>query len=107
IDRDQCAQELTAARRPAAVAPLDSPAPELDRARVRKAGPLRQLIRRSTDPAGDGVRLAAARLRLSQRQSRDEQHDPHVLTPEMVQTVKYTQTLNMPFAIPTGENDTL
>src|SRR5439155_29508 len=62
---------------------------------------------RSTDPAGDGVRLAAARLGLSQRQSRDEQHDPHVLTPEMVQTVKYTQTLNMPFAIPTGENDTL
>src|SRR5437773_283486 len=40
-ERDQFAHDLTAARRRAAVAQLDGPAPELDRARVQWARPLR------------------------------------------------------------------
>src|SRR5256885_12397516 len=82
-ERDQFAHDLTAARRWAAVAQLDGPAPELDRARVQWAGPLRQLIRWSPDPAGERSRLAVARLGLRQRQCRDQQSDPHVLTPEV------------------------
>src|SRR5438132_922298 len=76
------------ARQPAAVAQLDGPAPELDRARVQWAGPLRQLIRWSPDPAGERSRLAVARLGLRQRQCRDQQSDPHVPAPEIVPTDK-------------------
>src|SRR2546430_17631599 len=88
-ERDQFAHDLPAARRRAAVAQLDGPAPELDRARVQWAGPLRQLIRWSTDAAGERSRLAVAWLGLRQRQCRDQQSDPHVPAPEIFEQKRY------------------